>query len=80
MQFSSFMIPTTNCGPLSKIILSGNPCNFQILSLNSHASPSALILSVVGTKYAIFVNLSTTTRIELYPWAKDNFMMKSALM
>ena len=74
------MIPVTNCGPLSKIILSGNPCNFQILSLNNHASPSVLVLSVVGTKCVIFVNLSTTTRIESYPCAKGNFVMKSALM
>ena len=48
------------------IILSGNLCNFQILSLNSHASPSALVHSVVGTKCAIFVNLSTTAKIESY--------------
>jgi len=67
MQFSSFMIPTVNCGPLSEIMLSGSACNFQMLSLNSCASPSALVLSVVGTKYAIFVNLSTTTKIESYP-------------
>jgi len=51
-----------------------------MLSLNSHTSLSALILSVVDAKYAIFVNLSTTTKIELYPWAKGNFVMKSALI
>ena len=67
MRFNSFIIPAANCGPLSKIMLSGSPCNFQILSLNSHVSPSALVLSVVGTKYAIFVNLSTTTKIASYP-------------
>ena len=80
MQFSSFIIPTTNCGPLSEIILSGSLCNFQMLSLNSHASPSVLVFFVVGTKCVILVNLSTTTRIKLYPWAKGNFIMKSALM
>jgi len=80
MQFSSLMMPATNCGPLSEIILLGKLCNFQILSLNSHASPSALILSVVGTKCAMFVNLSTTTRIESYPCTKGNFIMKSILM
>jgi len=58
------MIPATNCGPLSEIILSGSPCNFQMLSLNNHASPSALVFSVVEIKCAIFVNLSTTTKIE----------------
>jgi len=67
MQFNSFIIPATNCGPLSEIMLSGSPCNFQMLSLNSRASPSALVLSVVGTKCAILVNLSTTTKIVSYP-------------
>ena len=67
MQFNSLIIPATNCGPLSEMMLSGSPCNFQTLSLNSQASPSALVLSIVDMKCAIFVNLSTTTRIELYP-------------
>ena len=51
-----------------------------MLSLNSHANPSALILSVVGIKCAIFVNLSTITKIESYPCVKGNFVIKSALM
>ena len=80
MRFSSFMIPVTNCGPLSEIILSGSPCSFQMLSLNKRANPSALVFSVVGIKCPIFVNLSTTTKIESYPYAKGNFVMKSALM
>ena len=60
-------MPATNCGPLSEMILSGSLCNFQMLSLNNCANPSALILSVVGIKCVIFVNLSTTTKIESYP-------------
>ena len=60
------MIPATNCGPLLEIILFGSPCSFQILFLNNHARPSVLILSIVGIKYTIFVNLSTTTKIESY--------------
>ena len=80
MQFNSFMIPAANCGPLLEIILSGNPCSFQMLSLNKHANPSALVFSVVGIKCPIFVNLSTTTKIESYPCAKGNFVMKSALI
>ena len=67
MQFNSFIIPAANCGPLSEIILSGSLCNFQILFLNSHTNPSALVFSVVDTKCAIFVNLFTTTKIESYP-------------
>ena len=80
MQFSFFMIPATNCSPLSEIILSDNPCSFQTLSLNKRANPSVLVFSVVGIKCPIFVNLSTTTKIESYPCAKGNFVMKSALI
>ena len=65
MQLSSLIIPAVKCGPLLEIMLSGSLCNFQTLFLNKHASPSTLVLSVVGIKYAIFVNLSTTTKIAL---------------
>ena len=74
------MIPTTNYGLLLEIILSGSLCSIQMLSLNNCASPSALVLSVVGTKCAIFVNLSTITKIESYSCTKGNFVMKSALI
>jgi len=80
MQFSSFIMPATNYGPLSETILSGNPCSFQMLSLNRRVNPSMLVFSVVGIKCSIFVNLPTTTRIALYPCTKGNFVMKSALM
>ena len=69
-----------SCSPLSKIILLDNPCNFHTLSLNSLASPSADIFSVVGMKWTIFVSLSTTTKIESYPWASSNLVIKSAEM
>ena len=58
------MIPAMNCGPLSEITLSGSPYNFQILSLNNYANPSALVFSIVDMKCPIFMNLSTTTKIE----------------
>jgi len=64
MQFNSLIMPATNYGPLSEIILSGSPCNFQMLSINNYTNPSVLVLSVVDIKYAIFVNLSTTTKME----------------
>ena len=48
------------------MILSERLCNFHILSLNNLASPSANVLSVVGMKCTIFVNQSTTTKIESY--------------
>ena len=59
-----YVMPAANCCPLSEIILSGNLCNFQMLSLNNS---SMLVLSVVSMKCTIFVNLSTTTKIESYP-------------
>jgi len=74
------MTPAVNCGSLSEIMLSGSLCSFQTLSLNSRANPSALVLSVVGIKCPIFVNLSTTTKMASYSCAKGNFVMKSALM
>ena len=41
--------------------------SFHTLSLNNLTSPSANVFSVVGMKWTIFINLSTTTKIELYP-------------
>ena len=61
-------------------MLSGSLCSFQILSLNSCISPSVFVLFVVGIKCIIFVNLSTTTRIEFYLRAKDNFIIKFVLI
>ena len=62
--FNSLINPATNWGPLSDMILSGRPCNFHTLSLNSLAKPSTDVFSIVGIKCTIFVNQSTTTRIE----------------
>ena len=36
--FNFFIISTTNCDLLSDTILSSNPCNFHMLSLNNHTS------------------------------------------
>ena len=62
------------------MILSGSLYNFYTLSLNNCANPSADVFSVVGMKYTILVNLSAITKIELYLWAKDSFVIKSANM
>ena len=59
------------------MMLSDNPCSFHILSLNNLASPSANVFSVVGIKWTIFVNLSTTTKIESYPCAIGSLVIKS---
>jgi len=64
IQFNSLMTPAANYSSLSEVMLSGSPCSFQILFLNNCARPSVLVLSVVGIKCAIFVNLSTTTKIK----------------
>jgi len=76
--FSSCIISAINCGPLLEIMLFGNPCSFHTLFLNNLASPSADVFSVVGIKWTIFVNLSTTTKIELYPCAIGSLVIKSA--
>jgi len=60
------------------MILLGNPYNFYTLSLNNLASPSTDVFSIVEIKCTIFVNLLTTTKIELYSYASSNLVMKSA--
>ena len=60
------------------MMLLDNPCSFYTLSLNNLASPSANVFSVVGMKWTIFVNLSTTTKIESYPCAIGSLVIKSA--
>jgi len=75
--FNSYITPVTNWGPLSEMILSGNLCNFYTLSLNNLANPSTNVFFIVEIKYTIFVNLLTTTRIELYPCTSGNLVIKS---
>ena len=60
------------------MILLGNLYSFHTLSLNNCANPSAEVFFIVGIKYTIFVNLLTTTKIESYPWAKGNLVIKFA--
>ena len=77
--FSSFVISTVNYGPLSDIILSGNPYNIYILFLNSLANSSAKISSIMTTKYVIFDSLLYTIRImfffttSVYSFSKTSF-------
>jgi len=78
--FNTFINPAVNYSSLSKIILLDSLYNFHTLFLNSLASSSANIFSVVGMKWTIFVNLSTTTKIELYPRASGNLVIKSTEM
>jgi len=61
-----------------EMMLSGNPCSFHMLSLNSLANPSADVFSIVGIKWTILVNQSTATRILSYPCIKGNLVIKSA--
>ena len=77
--FNFFIIFATNCSSLSDTILSGNLCNFYILSLNSYTNPSANVPSVVATKYVILDNLSQTTRITSFPATISNFVIKSTI-
>ena len=79
MLFNSFIISATNYSPLSDIMLSGNLYNFHTLSLNSLASSSTNIPSIVATKYVIFDNLSQTTGIASFPAINGNFVIKSTI-
>ena len=51
--YSTLISSATNCGSLSDIILTGNPCSFHTLFLNNLANPFADISSVVATKCVI---------------------------
>ena len=59
------------------MIFLNRPYNFHTLFLNSLAKPFANVFSIVEIKYTIFVNQSTTTRIELQPQINGNFVIKS---
>ena len=61
--FSSLISSTINYSPLSETILSDNPYDFYMLSLNSLANPFTNILFIVATKCIILNNLSHTTKI-----------------
>jgi len=74
--FNSFVSFTVNYGLLSKTTLSDNPYNFYTLSLNSLASSSTNVSSVIAIKY-ILDNLLHTTKIVSFPTTNSNFMMKS---
>ena len=77
--FNSFVNSTAICSPLSLITLSGNPCNFHTLSLNSLTKPSTNVPSVITTKCAIFDNLSYTTSIASFSATNGNFVIKSII-
>ena len=53
-----------NWGPLSLIISSGSPCNFQMPSRNSWATPSKVMLDVVAMKWPHLDKQSTAMSIE----------------
>ena len=68
-----------NWSPLSDTTLSGNPCNFYILSLNSLAKPFTNVPSVAATKCVIFDSLLQTTRIASFLATTGNFVIKSTI-
>ena len=77
--FSFFVNFAVNCSLLSDTILSGNPYNFYILSLNNHTSSFVKASFVVVTKYVILDNLSQTTRIMSFSVTSGNFVIKSTI-
>ena len=65
----------------SKIILLGNPCNFTIPLKNKLATWVASLILKQGIKWAIFKNISTTTKIESWPlWVLGIPKTKSILI
>ena len=74
--FNSFVISVTNCNPLSNTILSSNPCNFYMLSLNYLANHSTDVPSLVTTKCVILDSLLQTTRITSFLATNSNFIIK----
>src|SRR5713101_2145119 len=54
-----------NLTSLSKTIAFGNPCNLKISFMKIFAMSSVLCVDLTGIKCDAFVNLSTTTLIEL---------------
>ena len=77
IPFNFLVSSAANWGPLSDTILSGNPCNFYILSLKSLSNPSAIIPSIVAIKCVIFDNLSQTTKMASFPATIGNLVIKS---
>ena len=77
--FSSLVISTANCGPLSNTTLSSNPYSFYTLFLNDLTNPSTDVSSVVATKCVILDNLSQTTRIVSFLATNSNFIIKSII-
>ena len=78
--FRFFIRVEANCGPLSEIIDSGNPCIFHTFCKNNSASPIDDVSSWVGMKWTIFVNRSHTTSMLSYPFAFGSLVIKSAVM
>src|SRR5271168_761071 len=82
MTFSSFNSSrnecAANCGPLSEIILSGNPNRLYRLSSNSCAAPSAVSVFAQGIKITPFERpCSTTTKMESKPSTGGKSVIKS---
>ena len=78
--FNSLINFTINYRSLLDIALLDKLFNFYILSLNNQANPSAIILSVVTTKYIIFNNPSHTTKITFFSATYVYFVIKSTVM
>jgi len=80
-----FQSPTSYSAPLLTLLqtdtmLSGNPCNFYILSLNNCADLFTDIPLVVAVKYAILDNLLHTTKIIFFPVTNGNLVIKSTII
>jgi hypothetical protein len=62
---------------LSLTMVLGRPCNLEISLRNSLTTYVALKSVAMEKKCANFVNLSTNTKMQSFPYALDNLVMKS---
>ena len=79
MLFNTFVIFIANYSLLSDTMLSSNLYNFHTLSLNSLASSSTDVSSVIAMKCIIFDNLLQTTKIAYFPATNSSFVIKSTV-
>jgi len=66
IQFNFLVSFVANCGPLSNITLSGNLCNFHILSLNNCTSSSTNILLLLPQNMLFWITYHRL--LELHPF------------
>jgi hypothetical protein len=76
-EYKFFRNIELNWGPLSEIVVTGNPCLVKMWFTNNRAVVGASGLPWHGMKCAILVNLSATFKILSYPLLSGNLTIRS---